>query len=186
LLVANHISWLDVFAIHAVIPGRFVAKAEIRGWPLLGALVTRSGTLYIERGRRHAVAAINHLVARHLQAGESVMIFPEGTTSDGRVLLPFHSNLFASALHASAPVWPVALRYTDCGMPTTGPAFIGEMGLVTSLARILTARDLAVEVALLDELSTADHPNRHALARAAHEAIAKHLGVALAERALHA
>jgi 1-acyl-sn-glycerol-3-phosphate acyltransferase len=177
LLVANHISWLDVFAIHAVLPGRFVAKSEIRGWPLLGALVTRSGTLYIERGRRHAVAAINHRVARHLQAGESVMIFPEGTTTDGTELLPFHSNLFASALHAAAPVWPVALRYTDCGTPTTGPAFIGDMGLVTSLARILTARDLAVEVALLDELSTAEHPNRHALARAAHEAIAAALGI---------
>jgi 1-acyl-sn-glycerol-3-phosphate acyltransferase len=177
LLVANHISWLDVFAIHAVLPGRFVAKSEIRGWPLLGALVTRSGTLYIERGRRHAVASINHRVAQHLQAGELVMIFPEGTTTDGTELLPFHSNLFASALHAAAPVWPVALRYTDCGTPTTGPAFIGDMGLVTSLARILTARDLAVEVALLDELSTAEHPNRHALARAAHEAIAAALGI---------
>jgi 1-acyl-sn-glycerol-3-phosphate acyltransferase len=179
LLVANHISWLDVFAIHAVLPGRFVAKAEIRRWLLLGALVTRSGTLYIERGRRHAVATINHRVAQHLQAGESVTIFPESTTTDGTELLPFHSNLFASALHAAAPVWPVALRYTERGTPTTGPAFIGDMGLITSLARILTARDLAVEVALLDELSTAEHPNRHALARAAHAAIAMQLALSI-------
>jgi 1-acyl-sn-glycerol-3-phosphate acyltransferase len=182
LLVANHISWIDVFAIQAVTPGRFVAKSEIGSWPLLGAVVTRSGTLYIERGKRHAVASINRLAERHMKAGESIMIFPEGTTTDGTKLLPFHSNLFAPALQLGAPVGPIALRYTESGEPTTAVALIGDLPLLKSLLNIMTARDLQIEVMLLEELSTAEHPNRHELARAAHAAIAAQLQVPIEER----
>lgn len=178
LAVANHVSWIDVFAINAATPCRFVAKAEIGRWPLLGALVTRSGTLYIERGRRHAVAAMNHRVREHLKAGETVAIFPEGTTTDGQTLLPFHSNLLAPAVEIGAPVWPIAIRYTERGAPTAAAAFIGDMGLLTSLARILTARELAIRITVLPAIPVDRHGNRHAVGRAARAAIAEALGFA--------
>jgi 1-acyl-sn-glycerol-3-phosphate acyltransferase len=182
LVVSNHISWIDVFALNAALPCRFVAKAEIGRWPLLGPLVTRSGTLYIERGRRHAVASTNHSVRDHLKAGESVAIFPEGTTTDGRTLLPFHSNLLAPALEVGAPVWPIGIRYTDGGEPTDAAAFIGEMDLVTSLVKVLTARDLAIRITVLPAIPVEHHGNRHAVARAARAAIADALGIAIEER----
>ena len=182
MLLANHVSWIDPFALNASVPSRFVAKAEIRAWPLLGALVTRVGTLYIERGRRHAVASMNHKVRDHLKAGESVAVFPEGTTTDGASLLPFHSNLLASAVEIGAPVWPIAIRYTDGGRPTDAAAFIGEMGLLTSLAKILAARDLEIRITVLPAIPVEVHGNRHAVARAAREAIAEALGVGKDER----
>jgi 1-acyl-sn-glycerol-3-phosphate acyltransferase len=182
LVLANHVSWIDVFAIYAATPCRFVAKAEIGRWPLLGVLVTRSGTLYIERGRRHAVASTNHRMRDHLKAGESVAVFPEGTTTDGATLLPFHSNLLAPAVEIGAPVWPIAIRYTDGGRPTDAAAFIGEMGLFTSLAKILLARDLEIRITVLPAIPVEVHGNRHAVARAAREAIARALGLASDER----
>ncbi|MGH6612354.1 MAG: lysophospholipid acyltransferase family protein [Burkholderiaceae bacterium] len=175
LALSNHISWLDIFAINAVLMSRFVAKAEIGKWPLLGALVSGGGTLYIERGRRHAVAAMNKTVCEHLKLGETVVVFAEGTTTDGNDLLPFHSNLIAPAIDVGAPVWPIAIKYTEGGERSTAAAFIGEMGLLTSLARILVAKKLAVEVSVLSPIATTDAPNRHAIARAARDAIAQHL-----------
>jgi 1-acyl-sn-glycerol-3-phosphate acyltransferase len=180
LLVANHSSWLDVFAILAALPGRFIAKAEIGRWPLLGWLVTRVGTLYIERGRRHAVAAINHRVRDLLKAGETIAVFPEGTTTDGTELLPFHSNLIAPAFDAACDVCPVALRYTERGRPTRAPAFAGDTGLARSLWNIVVARDLAVEVAFLAPIGTTADRNRHHIAHAAQLAIAAHLGLSAA------
>jgi 1-acyl-sn-glycerol-3-phosphate acyltransferase len=177
LAVANHVSWIDVFAINAVTPSRFVAKSEIGRWPLLGALVTRAGTLYIERGRRHAVASMNHRVRDHLKAGETIVVFPESTTTDGSTLLPFHSNLLAPAIEIGAPVWPLAIRYLDRGVATKAAAFVGEMALVTSLANILTARDLAIHITVLPPVEVTQHGNRHAVARAARAEIAGALGM---------
>lgn len=179
LLLINHISWIDIFAINAVLPARFVAKAEIGRWPLLGTLVTLSGTLYIERGRRHAVHAVNHKVAEHLRMGESVALFPEGITTDGSELLPFHSNLIAPVMEAGGQVWPVALRYTEDGQPSRAAAFVGDDTLAHSIWNILTARRLAIEVALLDPVAAdgETHPTRHHVAQAARQRIAQHLGV---------
>ncbi len=181
LALANHVSWLDIFAINAVMPSRFVAKAEIGQWPLLGRLVSGGGTLYIERGRRHAVAAMNRMVSEHLKQGETIVVFAEGTTTDGSGLLPFHSNLIAPAIAAGAPIWPIAIRYTEGGERSSAAAFIGEMGLLTSLARVLVARRLVVEVAMLAPIAATDTLNRHAIARAARSAIAQHLGIDSAE-----
>jgi 1-acyl-sn-glycerol-3-phosphate acyltransferase len=147
LLLINHISWIDIFGVAAALPARFVAKSEIGRWPLMGALVTMSGTLYIERGRRHAVSALNKRVRELLEAGESVVVFPEGTTTDGAALLPFHSNLVAPAVESGCEVWPVALRYTQRGAPSTAAAFIGDMTLVTSMWNIVSAGGLQIEVA---------------------------------------
>jgi 1-acyl-sn-glycerol-3-phosphate acyltransferase len=175
MLLANHISWLDIFALNASLPSRFVAKAEINRWPLLGTLVTRVGTLYIERGRRHAVAAMNHRVRDRLREGESVAVFAEGTTTDGRSLLPFHSNLVAPALEVGCDCWPVAIRYTENGRPSTAPAFVGETGLVASLWNIVRARRLQIEVAFLEPVPT--RGDRHHIAEAAAARIAAWLNV---------
>src|SRR5882757_9831592 len=126
MLLSNHISWIDVFALLSALPARFVAKSEIGRWPLIGLLVTLVGTLYIERGRRHAVAAMNHHVRDRLRAGETIVVFAEGTTTDGFSLLPFHSNLIASAREIGCEVWPVALRYTDGGVQTAAAGFVGD------------------------------------------------------------
>jgi 1-acyl-sn-glycerol-3-phosphate acyltransferase len=181
LILANHISWIDVFAILACVPGRFVAKAEIGRWPVVGWLVTLVGTLYIERGRRHAVAAINHRVRDRLNAGETVAVFPEGTTTDGDKLLAFHSNLIAPAIEVGGEVWPVALRYTERGERSTATAFVGEMTLVDSLWNTLLARGLEVEVAFLPPVSARELGNRHRIAAAARAAIAQYLRVSLGD-----
>jgi len=185
LLLVNHVSWIDIFAVDAALPARFVAKAEIGKWPVMGALVTLAGTLYIERGRRHAVHAMNHRVRDRLRAGESVAVFPEGTTTDGQSLLSFHSNLVAPAMEVGCDVWPVALRYTEKGRPSRATAFIDEMTLVDSMWRIAAARGLAVEVAFLTPVptNTGTHPTRHHVAQVARTAIAQHLGLPAVEPA---
>jgi len=177
MLLANHVSWIDVFAIHAALPSCFVAKAEIRDWPLLGVLVTRVGTLYIERRRRHAVASLNHRVRDRLRQGETVAVFPEGTTTDGSSLLPFHSNLVAPAKEVGAECWPVAVRYSEDGAPSTAAAFTDDMGLVASLWKILVARRLQIEVAFLEPVPSTGERDRHHVAEVAAERIAAWLGV---------
>jgi 1-acyl-sn-glycerol-3-phosphate acyltransferase len=179
LLLANHISWIDVFALLGAMPSRFVAKSEIGTWPLIGWLVTLVGTLYLERGRRHAVAAMNQRVRERIAAGENVVVFAEGTTTDGFSLLPFHSNLIAPALEIGCTIWPVALRYTDRGVQTAAAGFVGEMGLVTSLWNILVARDITIEVAYLPAVPVTPGCTRHHIAHLARIAIAQHLGITM-------
>jgi 1-acyl-sn-glycerol-3-phosphate acyltransferase len=177
MLLVNHVSWIDVFAVHAALPSRFVAKSEIRRWPLLGMLVTLAGTLYIERGRRHAVATTNRRVRERLLHGETVAVFPEGTTTAGDALLPFHSNLIAPALDAGAACWPVALRYSTDGVPSRAAAFVDDMSLARSLWNILVARRLQVEVAFLEPVPTTGGRDRHHVAQAAAERVAAWLDV---------
>ncbi|HEX2540861.1 MAG TPA: lysophospholipid acyltransferase family protein, partial [Caldimonas sp.] len=114
LLVANHVSWLDIMAIHAVAPhARFVSKADVKGWPLVSRLVDSAGTLYLQRERKRDALRVVHAMASALQGGDTVAIFPEGTTSTGHTLLPFHANLLQAAIATATPVQPVALRYSD-------------------------------------------------------------------------
>ena len=113
LVVANHVSWLDIFALHAVGPVRFIAKAEIERWPVLGGLVRGVGTLFIERARRHDTHRVNQEIARALAAGDIVAVFPEGTTTDGTALLPFKGSLLQPIIDAQGHVQPVAIRYRD-------------------------------------------------------------------------
>jgi 1-acyl-sn-glycerol-3-phosphate acyltransferase len=177
LLVANHVSWLDVYAIDALQPSRFIAKAEITRWPVVGWLVSLVGTLYVERGRRHAVAGINRSVAAHLALGETIAIFPEGTTSDGASLLRFHANLIQPALDRGAAIQPLAIRYTQDHRFSRAAAYIGDMTLFDSLLQIMLAPRLTVTIEWLPPIPLA-LGNRHALARAARTAIAGALGIA--------
>ncbi|MEO7392609.1 MAG: lysophospholipid acyltransferase family protein [Ramlibacter sp.] len=140
LLVANHISWLDILVIHAARHCRFVAKADVRHWPLIGTLATGAGTLYIERESRRDAMRVVHHMAESLKAGDILAVFPEGTTSDGRVLLPFHGNLIQAAISARAPVQPVALAFIDTATREASftPCYIGDDTLVGSIWRTLS------------------------------------------------
>jgi 1-acyl-sn-glycerol-3-phosphate acyltransferase len=176
LLVANHISWLDILAVHAVCPrARFVSKADVRHWPLLGWLIGAVGTLFIERERKRDALRVVHQVAASLQAGETVAVFPEGTTGDGRALLPFHANLLQAAIASEIPVQPVALRYTEPGLDwSPAVSWLGATTLVHSVWAIACARDVQVRVSALPARATA-HADRRALAQRLHDDIAQAL-----------
>ncbi|KQT14418.1 lysophospholipid acyltransferase family protein [Ramlibacter sp. Leaf400] len=148
LLVANHISWLDILVVHAARYCRFVSKADVKRWPLIGALATGAGTLYIERESRRDAMRVVHHMAERLQAGDILAVFPEGTTSDGVALLPFHANLVQAAIAAQVPAQPVALQFveTATGRVSLAPCYIGDDTLLASLWRTVTAEPISAVV----------------------------------------
>jgi 1-acyl-sn-glycerol-3-phosphate acyltransferase len=175
LLVANHVSWLDIFALYTVAPGIFVAKSEIAGWPVLGRLVTNVGTIFIERGRnRHARRTNERIVATLAERGR-VIVFPEGTTTDGTHVRRFHAALLQPAIAAGGMVQPVLIRYTDGrGHPNHAADYVGDTSLAQSLWSIVSARRLVAEIEFLPPLAAA-RAERRTLAHAAHDAIARAL-----------
>ena len=165
LLVANHISWLDIAAVHAVIPeARFVSKADVKHWPVVGWLVDGVGTLFIERANKRDALRVVHQTADALKAGDTVAVFPEGTTSAGPELLPFHGNLLQAAISTETPIQPLVLRWFEPGKRFSSSArFIGDTTLVQSLWSVLTAKGLSVKVQVLPAMATA-HADRRLLA----------------------
>jgi 1-acyl-sn-glycerol-3-phosphate acyltransferase len=177
MLVLNHISWLDVFVIHASHPTTFIAKSEIRDWPVVGSLCTRAGTLYIERGTRAGALRARQAIAEAIERGVLVAFFPEGTTSYGRSLGRFHPALFQPALDVAATLQPVALRYVDAaGMHTDAAAYAGESSLIESVWSVVSARSIVAEVRLLEPLPT-NGQTRRSLAENAEAVIAAALDV---------
>lgn len=172
LLVANHISWLDILVMHSARYCRFVAKSDMKHWPLIGMLATGAGTLYIERESRRDAMRVVHHMADSLHAGEVVAIFPEGTTTDGRALLPFHANLIQAAISAQAPVQPVALKFVDAatGEYSGAANYIDDDTLVASIWRTLTAPRLAA-VVTYGEPQMANGRDRRAWARDLRDAV---------------
>jgi 1-acyl-sn-glycerol-3-phosphate acyltransferase len=180
LLLANHVSWLDILAVHAVCPrARFVSKADVRHWPLLGWLVGAVGTLFIERERKRDALRVVHQMAQALEAGHMVAVFPEGTTGDGTVLLPFHANLLQAAVATATPVQPVALRFSD-PQHAVSPvvAWLGDDTLASSLWRVAGSRGLVAHVQALSARGSA-HADRRALSNT----VRADIEAALAERA---
>jgi 1-acyl-sn-glycerol-3-phosphate acyltransferase len=165
LIVANHITWLDIMVVHAVCPeARFVSKADVQGWPLVNRLVSAAETLYIQREKRRDAMRVVHQMAEALQAGDTVAVFPEGTTSEGHGLLPFHANLLQAAIAAQTPVQPVALRYSDAANAVSPAAmFVGETTLPQTLWRLASAQGLRVRLNVLPAEGTR-HVDRRALA----------------------
>ena len=148
LLVANHISWLDIVVLLAARYCRFVAKSEIKAWPLVGPLATAAGTLYIERASSRDALRVVHHMAERLQAGDVLAVFPEGTTGDGVDVLPFHANLLQAAIAAQAPAQAVGLRFIDAwGQPSFAPCYTADDTFVASVWRTLCAGGLVVHVA---------------------------------------
>ncbi|MBD8530861.1 1-acyl-sn-glycerol-3-phosphate acyltransferase [Massilia sp. CFBP 13647] len=171
LLVANHISWLDIFVINSLAPCRFVAKAEIRSWPVLGWLAAGAGTVFIARGNRRELRHIFKGIVEVLQRGERVGLFPEGTVAGQGSVLPFHANLFEAAVDARVAVQPCALAYLDAaGHWHRGVDYTGDVSFVDSLVTILKGTPVRARLACLAPLEGAG-AHRRELAQAAHDAI---------------
>lgn len=168
LLVANHISWLDIPLLAAVRPARMLAKAEIRHWPVAGTLTAGSGALFIDRDRLRALPETVASIAGALRAGGAVAVFPEGSTWCGRAQGHFRRAVFQAALDAGVPVQPVGLHYlTDGGTASTAPAFVGSDSLLTSVWRVVSTRGLIAEVEVGETIAPGSHPDRRSLAHAA-------------------
>jgi 1-acyl-sn-glycerol-3-phosphate acyltransferase len=185
LLVANHISWLDILVINAVHPARFVSKADVRAWPLLGWLVASGGTLFIERERKRDALRVVHQIADALKQGDTIAMFPEGTTGDGLALLPFHANLLQAAVSTETPVQAIALRYIDAdSTPSRAVVWVGDTTLVSSLWTVASADGMQAFVTQLPVVSSAGQ-DRRALGEALRSQIAGALGFDAASPAGH-
>lgn len=175
MLVGNHISWLDIWAVNAAYPVRFVSKAEVRDWPVIGWLAVRVGVIFIERSRRHDTHRVSGLAAKALLEGDSLCMFPEGTTSDGARVLPFRTSLLQAPIDAGAGVLPVAIHYPALeGGLNTAVAYHGDISLWQSLRSILAQRQLKVELDFLPVIETAGL-DRRALTQQCHSAISGRL-----------
>ncbi len=172
LIVCNHISWLDIFVINTIHPCRFVAKSDIRSWPLIGWLCEKTGTIFIARGKQRDVRRIYAGLVKSIHDGERVAFFPEGTTAPQGVVLPFHANLFEAAIEAEVPVQPYALRYLDAdGSLHDSADFIGEMTFVESVILILKSGGMRAELIRLPAIATGG-AHRRELAAAARDRVA--------------
>jgi 1-acyl-sn-glycerol-3-phosphate acyltransferase len=177
MIAANHVSWADIFAIAAVRHTRFIAKSEIRDWPLAGWLAQKSGTIFITRARRHDTARINALVHDALAGGECVGLFPEGTTTEGDRLLKFHSSLFAPAVANNARIYPVAIRYEKAdGTPLRSVAYVGDLSFAQSVALAVGTRETIVRLAFALPIDPGPL-SRHDVALEAHRRVASLLGL---------
>jgi 1-acyl-sn-glycerol-3-phosphate acyltransferase len=177
LVVANHTSWLDIVVMNCVHPAAFIAKAEIARWPVVGLLVARSGTLFIERGKRTAVHRVLQESVERLRSGRSVAVFPEGTTNNGTCLLPFHGNMMEAAIRAQVPVQPIGIAYRNrLGVLCPSIVFVGGTTFVQSLFKVLGDADIHVAVSFLERLPSIDK-TRHHLATESREKIATNLGL---------
>lgn len=175
LMVANHVSWLDVFVLNAIHPSQFIAKSEVCSWPIIGWLCKCGGTIFIERAVRRDTALINQRVGMLLKQGVCVGLFPEGTSTDGRQVGHFHSALIQPAIDAGVRLCPIALRYHDeKGELSTVAAFTGDTTLAQSIFRILRCRRHNVLAVFTPALTTINE-NRRVLTRSAQEAIAQGL-----------
>jgi 1-acyl-sn-glycerol-3-phosphate acyltransferase len=171
LMAANHISWIDIHVINAFKPHYFVAKAEVASWPIFGWMAKQLGTLFIERGKANSIRKMVPELAAQLRQ-KAICIFPEGTSTDGQQVAPFKPNLFEAAIVANAPVYTLAIQYFDLqtGNKTTAPAFIGEMGLLDSMWKLICSPPICAEIRISAKLTVLD--DRKALAELSQSLIA--------------
>ncbi|SFP85474.1 lysophospholipid acyltransferase family protein [Pseudomonas borbori] len=175
LWVSNHISWTDIPLLGMLAPLSFLSKAEVRSWPLAGWLAQQAGTLFIRRGAGDS-SLLNRQLGQHLEQGRPLLIFPEGTTSDGQVLRTFHGRLLSSAIESGVALQPVAIRYLQGGQPCMVTPFIGDDDLLSHLLRLLASERIDVQIRLLPPIASTAQ-NRNQLARRAHAAVASALDV---------
>ncbi len=174
LMAANHISWIDIHVINAFKPHYFVAKAEVASWPIFGWMAKQLGTLFIERSKASSIRKMVPELAAQL-GQKAICIFPEGTSTDGRQVAPFKPNLFEAAIVANAPVYTLAIQYFELqtGKKTTAPAFIGEMGLLDSIWKLICSPPICAEIRISAKLPLLD--DRKALAELSQSLVAAQL-----------
>ncbi|OSI21269.1 1-acylglycerol-3-phosphate O-acyltransferase [Neisseria dumasiana] len=175
LVVANHVSWLDIFAMSALFPSSFIAKQEISNWPVLGKMGRNAGTVFINRNSRKDVEPINQAIAAALKNGQNVSFFPEAKTSSGMDVLPFKAALFQSAIDSGAPVQTLVLRYYDhLGRRTTLPSY-ADVSLLVSLWRVVSMPELHIHVDFGKPITSEEYQekDRFALKEAAENYVRK-------------
>ena len=171
LIVANHVSWLDIFAVNSFRPVAFISKAEIRRWPFIGWLAEKYGTIFLHRGSRGHARIVNSAIDTQLNAHRDVAIFPEGTTTNGTQLLGFHAALLQPAIETGCPILPLAISYLDHeGKISLAPSFSGETTLLQCVWAILACRSLTVCLTPAPSIETKGKTRRE-LANVAHAAI---------------
>lgn len=171
MFVANHISWTDIHAINSVIPVRFIAKLEIKSWPVFGYLVSKSGTLFINRNIRRDAARIIDITTESLNENDNVCLFPEGTTTEGDEILPFKGSIVQAAINAKASVWPILIYYPNAtGKPNTAMAFAGETTMIESMGAILHMQHPTMQLHFLAPIDCAEK-TRQAVTKEAFDVI---------------
>lgn len=157
MFVANHISWIDIHALNSIIPTRFIAKSDIQSWPVFGYLAEKTNVLFISREKRQDAARIVHATNRSLLDGDTLCLFPEGTTTDGTEVKPFKSSIMQGAIHANAVIWPIAFRYPlKDGSVNTEIAYAGETTLIESIQLVLQQKQAVVELHFLAPIATSE------------------------------
>jgi len=181
LWVSNHVSWTDIPLLGMLTPLSFLSKAEVRTWPVAGWLAAKAGSLFIRRGSGDS-QLIRKQMTRHLQQAHPLLMFPEGTTTDGRSLRTFHGRLLSAAIDSEVALQPVAIRYVREGQPCTLAPFIGDDDLLSHLMRLFANDRGGVEIHLLKPIAC-EGRERAALAFEAQQAVQ---GVLFGEVAKHA
>lgn len=171
LLVSNHISWLDIHVINTMKPFVFVAKADVADWPIFGWIAKMIGTIFVKREKLSDLKRVIQIIRTQLQEHQPVCIFPEGTSSDGRQLLEFRSNLFEAVAHSEIKILPIALSYQENYKYSDRAAFIGDMGLIDSIKHILQSDHLIAYIKLSEPQQAQD--SRQKTAELARHAILK-------------
>ncbi|OUT79464.1 MAG: hypothetical protein CBB82_01355 [Betaproteobacteria bacterium TMED22] len=170
-LVANHISWLDIPVVSACLPVCFLSKSEVGQWPIIGFLARFVGTIFIARGSRRAITKVNEQIEESLLNHQTVCVFPEGTTTSGDRLGAFHPSIFQPAVGIGVKVLPVAIRYLDeKSNPTTKPAYVGNMTLMSSLDRIIIEPIIFAEVTFLKPIDS-QGSQRHYISKVSRDMI---------------
>ena len=177
LIIANHVSWVDIFVINAITPAAFISKSEVRDWPLIGWLSAMNETVFLRRGSRGHARIINDEIARAMANGRHVALFPEGTTTDGSHVQHFHAALLQPAILTGHPIQPVALRYrSPDGGYTRAAAYDGDLSLGECIANIVGTQKIIAAAALLPAIDTRDI-HRREIAQRAHGAIAEKVAI---------
>jgi 1-acyl-sn-glycerol-3-phosphate acyltransferase len=174
LVVCNHLSWLDVLVLQSLMPVVFVAKSEVRQWPVVGYLAQAAATIFVDRSSARSAHAMVKDSAAAIAQGHAVVAFPEGTSSDGSRLGAFHANIFECAVQAACPVQLLTLQYRDpTGASATAAHFTGDMTLLASLTSVTGTSCIRAQVHLGECLSAAGQ-SRKTLAQQAHAKMNAH------------
>lgn len=171
LFVANHVSWIDIIALHSQHMMGFIAKSEIRRWPVVGWVTTHAETIFLQRGNGDSLGLVMAEMAQRLRAGRAVAAFPEGGTRDGRELGAFHARIFTAAVEADAPVQPVALCYGARCEAQPIVAFAPREHFIGNLVRLLGEPSRPLRVCFMPPILPGEHEGRRGIARVARERV---------------
>lgn len=175
LLVSNHISWMDIVVIFACLPVKFLSKREVRRWPVIGFLAASVGTFFIKRSSRRDLLSVNKRMSILMKEGGRIAAFPEGTTTVGKAVKPFHSSIFQSVIDAKGFVCPSAItyRYED-SLSTENVAYVDNISLIRSIDSVLVGPRLIARVKFLQPLK-ASGESRQSLASISERAVSDSL-----------